>query len=102
MPRAETTLVVVLGAGTFEDEDMNCDAFAHSAEMLNRYFTSPSGYGAPEKNVCFDLFDSPMAPGEIVRSLVTFIAKRSDELRAAGTPAEDIILYYVGHGNRSD
>ena len=101
-PRPETTLAVILGARAFADEDMNSPAFANSAERFREYLVTPApaGFGAPAGNVLFDLFDSGEPPTVIVREMVAFLTRRSAELRAAGADARDLILYYVGHGDK--
>ena len=47
----------------------------------------------------FTFFDSSYDPSTLDDQITTSIQRRMLQLKAAGTPAEDLVVYYVGHGS---
>src|SRR5712692_3594992 len=95
----ESTLAIVLGASEWplSPKLPKSKAFANSAKGFSIFLTAREGFNLPTKNL-LNLFDAGDAPNEINSSISTFLIKRQEELQKAGTPAKDVIAYYVGHG----
>src|SRR4051794_35225182 len=94
-----TTLVLVLGASEWPNAPNlpGLPLFAHSARGFIRYLLSEEGFGVSKNNL-LDLFDSDQPPNGLDHAISTFLIRRQEELRTEGTPAKDLILFYVGHG----
>jgi hypothetical protein len=94
-----TTLVIVLGAGKFPKlpEHMSNAAFRKSSAEFCRYLVDRNGFGLAAPNL-LDLFDNPAGPSEQDEQIGQFLSRRIDDLRRSGSPATDLIVYYVGHG----
>jgi hypothetical protein len=98
-PSPATTLVVLLGASEFPRHGSftSNPAFAASAAALQAYFLDPQGFGLPSENL-LPLFDVDAPLDEIDERIDTFLRERTHALTAGGSPARDVVLYYVGHG----
>jgi hypothetical protein len=97
--RRERTLAVVLGVSDWPryPEFTSAASFRRSALDIADYLSSPEGPNLPKANirVQIDVFED--AP-EILRGLRRFIRDRREYLKNYGTPATDLLIYYVGHG----
>jgi uncharacterized caspase-like protein len=94
------TLAVLLGTGWFPLAPKLAQqgaAFEASGSEFRDYLLSPTGMGLPRENICW-LFDDGRSAVDQLRDLGDFLERRCLELKARGTPASDLILYYVGHG----
>lgn len=92
-----STLVVVLGASEFPRSRLKpSKAFREASESLCSYFLS--GFELPIENL-FAFFDSGYDPDTLDDQLATRLTNRMQQLDTAGTPAMDLIVYYVGHGS---
>jgi hypothetical protein len=98
LPSPKTTLAVILGASKYPDAQgfEATVAFAHAANSFKQYLLAT--LDLPQKNVC-DLFDSIASPSDIEKVIAAFVHQRLTVLDQAGTPARDMLLYYVGHGS---
>ena len=99
----EQTLAIVFGASEwpFYPDFQDAPSFRHSAHEMADYLRSPAGLNLPARNVkvLVDAFDP--AP-EILEQMWDFIRTHRAALAKDGTPATDLLLYYVGHGGFSD
>jgi hypothetical protein len=93
----ERLLAVFLGASTYEESPNLADgsAFYNSANDLRNYLRNT--YAVPRKNIKW-LFDDSHSPSDQLNELARFLSERCAALKVAGTPAEDLLIYYVGHG----
>lgn len=99
-PSPQTTLVVLLGAHhwPYHSQLKDSDAFSKSAKEIWDYFLLPLLFGLPPENR-LDLFDRyQSSPDEVDRKIHDFLAQRISALRQTGTPARDLLFYYIGHG----
>jgi hypothetical protein len=98
-PSPRQTLAVFLGASDFPKAPKLAQgpAFYLSAQGFQQYLGSPQGLGLPRNNVCW-LFDDTRSPSDQLEDIGAFLEDRSAELKKDGTPPQDLILYYVGHG----
>jgi len=95
----ETTLLVVLGASEFPRINIKSSkAFEYAAKSVCSYFASGIGFRLPIENL-FYFFNSPYGPDTLDDQITTRLRTRVQQLEAAGRPARDLILYYVGHGS---
>lgn len=101
--RRESTLAVVLGASEWPayPEFHAAPAFRHSAYQIADYLRDHEGLNLSPRNVKV-LFDSFDDGPEILRQMWDFIRDRRRDLTTLGTPATDLLLYYVGHGGFSE
>src|SRR6266550_2744695 len=99
VPSPQTTLLVLLGASAwpFSPEFQSSEAFANAARRLKAYFLNPRSFGLPPENL-LDLFDADKSPDELDVSMGQFLEQRLTAMKTAGTPAKDLLLYFVGHG----
>jgi hypothetical protein len=93
------TLAVLLGASEFPNAPHLADgrAFTLSAADVKRYFQDEKGLALPRGNV-FSLFDDTRSPSDQLMELTHFLKRRIAELKDAGTPPTQLLIYYVGHG----
>ena len=93
------TLAVFIGASVFRRAPglAQGPAFHKSAEDFRDYVLQPNGLGLPYENLEW-LFDDARSPGEQLENIGMFLDDRCAQLKACGTPAQDLIVYYVGHG----
>lgn len=98
-PSAPTTLVILLGASEWPafPEFSPSAAFTNAASQLKAYFLDPQHFGLPMDNL-LDLFNSEKSNDEQDEQIGKFLESRVGALREAGTPARDVLLYFVGHG----
>jgi hypothetical protein len=96
-----TTLVVVLGASTFPDSELfeGSPAFSNAAGNMLDYFLG--GLGIHPDNIA-TYFDVLLGPNDLELQLSRFLRTRRAEMKAAGAPATDLIIYYVGHGSSDE
>lgn len=94
------TLALILGASAFprSPKMAHGQQFYNSAQDFLEYLTASDGLGLPAGNVNWSLFDDSRSPGDQLRQVRDFLEKRSSHLRQKGTPAQDLIVSYVGHG----
>lgn len=94
-----STLLLILGAKDFPRSDLSSsEAFFNAAASISTYFLSDAGFQMPLENF-FTFFDSSYDPSTLDDQITTSIQRRMLQLKAAGTPAEDLVVYYVGHGS---
>lgn len=93
------TLAVLLGASEFPYAPHLADgrAFTLSAADVRRYFQDEKGLALPRENV-FSLFDDTSSQSDQLMKLTSFLKRRIAELKDAGSPPTQLLLYYVGHG----
>jgi hypothetical protein len=93
----ERLLAVFLGASTYEESPNLADgsAFYNSANDLRNYLRNT--YAVPRKNIKW-LFDDSHSPSDQLNELARFLSERCAALKVDGNPAEDLLIYYVGHG----
>lgn len=93
------TLAVFIGASIFRRAPRLAQgqAFRKSAEDFRDYVLQSDGLGLPHQNLEW-IFDDARSPSEQLEDIGAFLESRCAELKDSGTPAEDLIVYYVGHG----
>lgn len=96
---AETTLVILLGASAWpKSPNLGVgESFANSAHDFRAYLLRVDGFRLPQENL-LDLFDDERTPSEMDEKISKFLHSRISALKERGTPARDLLLYYVGHG----
>jgi formylglycine-generating enzyme required for sulfatase activity len=99
IPARGQTLAIVLGASRWPryPHFQDAPAFRTSLEDVADYLRDPYGFGLPSRNVKV-MIDAHEEASEIILALRRFLAERRRELEEAGTPAADLLFYYVGHG----
>jgi hypothetical protein len=99
-PNARQTLALLLGASVFPRAPKFAQgrAFYSSAQDFREYLTAADGLGLTADNVNWWLFDDNRSPGDQLQEVRDFLERRSNALKSEGTPAQDLILFYVGHG----
>jgi hypothetical protein len=99
-PNPRQTLALLIGASVFPrlPELAQGKAFYNAAQDFLEYLTSSDGLGLPAGNVNWSLFDDSRSPSDQLQLLRDFLEKRSNHLKSKGTPVQDLILSYVGHG----
>jgi hypothetical protein len=92
-------LVVLLGASSFPRAPQIAQgkAFYNSAQGFNEYSIASDGLSLPRENVKW-LFNDPRSASDQMMEIGDFLKRRSIELKNNGTPPQDLIVYYVGHG----
>lgn len=96
-PSPERTLAILLGVSKLPGYPTlpQGSAFSRSAEDFGTYLTSCMQL--PRENVN-DRFDDNRPSSDQLKEISHFLATRCEALKQAGTPASDLIVYYVGHG----
>jgi hypothetical protein len=91
------TLAVLLGASKWHpDSGLNgSKAFAHSSGDFRDYLLRK--FELPQSNL-LDLFDKTDAPSEIDGAIAAFLKRRKTALSKTTTPAQQVVLFYSGHG----
>jgi ABC-type branched-subunit amino acid transport system substrate-binding protein len=99
VPSPKTTLVILLGASRwpFSPEFQASKAFLNSAMELRAYFLNSSQFGLPQENLK-NLFNYDKSSDDLDGEIGHFIEKRMAEMKQAGEPARDLLVYFVGHG----
>src|SRR6266849_2069381 len=97
--KPSSILAVILGASVFPDSPKlgESRAFYNSQADIKDYFSDVHGLAIPKHNI-FSLFDDSRSPAEQLTEIAKFLSKRTEELRSEGSPAKDLLFYYVGHG----
>jgi hypothetical protein len=92
-----TTLAIILGAAEFPHAPVlsGGPAYANSASGFREYLSAQFRLSDP--NVLY-LFDDARSPSDMDDAISRFLRARVETLSTAGTPARDLIFYYVGHG----
>lgn len=95
----ERTLAIVFGASEWPDypDFIAAPSFGRSAREVADYLCDAKGLDLPRRNVQV-LIDTFESASELVEQMHGFIQRRRAELRQSGTPATDLLIYYVGHG----
>jgi len=98
-PSPQTTLVILLGASVWPFSTLaNSSAYAKSANKVRDYFHHPHLFGLPSEN-WLDLFEKHQnSPNDVDQAISDFLEQRLSQMEQAGTPARDILFYYIGHG----
>jgi hypothetical protein len=93
------TLAVILGASRFPRYPQlhQGPSFYNSAAGLMEYLEDAKGMGLPSENILW-LFDDSESPSEQLVEIAEFLTRRDAQLKTVGTRAEDLLIYYVGHG----
>ncbi|MBN3753692.1 hypothetical protein G3N95_12140 [Paraburkholderia sp. Tr-20389] len=95
-PVPERTLVVILGASVYPDNDaLSNERFKNSAEEIRRYLLDASKFNLPQGNLLW-LFDDDRRPTDLNDQLELFLQsamRKPEDCRPL-----DVIVYYVGHG----
>ncbi|HLN30617.1 MAG TPA: SAM-dependent methyltransferase [Gemmataceae bacterium] len=102
-PNPASTLAIILGASEFTaglDALKGHASFAGSAKRFYEYLVSPQEFGLPKQNIVF-LFDELLSSTEVYNKIITRIPQRAAQLKAAGSPPRDLLVYYVGHAGFS-
>ena len=102
-PKPESTLAIIFGASTWPKYPAFQDlpGSKASAEALRDYLLDEKGFGLPDENLRY-LFDAHEGSPGILADMSRFLRERTKELRERGQPAQDIIVFYVGHGGFAD
>jgi hypothetical protein len=102
---ARQTLAVLMGASSIPRAPKLAQgrAFYLSAWDFQEYLLDETGLNLARNNILW-LFDDSRSSSDQMRDLGDFLKSRSDYLKNSGTPPQDLIVYYVGHGlfSRSD
>jgi hypothetical protein len=98
-PNPRQTLVVLLGASLFPraPKIAQGQAFYNSAQGFNEYLMASDGLSLPSENIKW-LFNDNRSPSDQLLDIGGFLEGRSVDLKNNGTPPQDLIVYYVGHG----
>ncbi len=98
-PASKQTLAIIFGASTFRRAPKLAQgrAFNNSAQDFNEYLVSANGMGLPRENINW-LFDDSRSPSDQLQDIRDFLETRTAELTSQGTPPQDLLVYYVGHG----
>lgn len=99
-PSPQTTLAILLGASDWPNykELTGSPAFTKSANKVRNYFCNPGLFGLPSEN-WLDLFDQHQDnPNEVDLKISKFLSSRISQMKQSGTPAKDLLFYYIGHG----
>ncbi len=98
-PSPQTTLGILLGASEWQSPTLqDSRAFARSAHKVRDYFLHSGPFKMPPEN-WKDLFDTSLGSfNEIDQEIGDFLGKRQAAMEQMGTPARDLIVYYIGHG----
>lgn len=96
---ASRTLAVLLGASKFpKDPSLSGNSsFSASAEDLKEYLIDKNGFCLPQENLLW-LFDSLRSQSDQLTEIANFLMHRMRELEGEGSPANNLLIYYVGHG----
>jgi Caspase domain len=96
-PSPQTTLAIILGAKEFPKAPAftASSAFFNAAQGFEQYLLSK--FGLPKENL-LNLFDSAEPFSVQYEEMVKHVKQQVAALAEAGTPARDIVVYYVGHG----
>src|SRR5436190_3003988 len=92
-------LAVILGASNFPDAPKLSEgrAFYLSAADIKQYLSHESGLAIPRHNI-LSLFDDSRSPTDQLMEIAKFLSRRTLELKNEGSRAQDLLIYYVGHG----
>jgi hypothetical protein len=92
-------LAVLLGASRYPNAPQLAAgrAFYLSASDIEEYLCDERGLAIPPQNLC-SLFDDARSPTEQLIEITNFLQHRTRDLKAGGSPAQDLLIYYVGHG----
>lgn len=98
-PSPQTTLGILLGASSWPYTNLSSSlAFTKSAHKIRGYFLYSDHFGVRPEN-WLDLFDTPLSsPNEIDQVIGAFLQERILRMKQGGTPARDLLFYYIGHG----
>ena len=98
-PSPQTSLLILLGASAWPlyPDFQGSEAFANAVRRLKAYFLNPRPFGLPAENL-LDLFDSEKGADELDVEMSQFLERRLIDMKKAGNPARDVLLYFVGHG----
>lgn len=96
---ASRTLAVLLGASKFpKDAGLSENrSFSASAEDVKEYLVDKNGFGVPQENLLW-LFDSLRSQSDQLTEIAGFLMRRMQQLESEGSPASNLLVYYVGHG----
>jgi hypothetical protein len=72
-------------------------SFYSSAFDFREYLLDQQGLALPRRNV-FSLFDDSRSPSDQLVAIAEFLMRRAEELKMEGLRAQDLLIYYVGHG----
>src|SRR4051794_1489355 len=92
-------LAVLLGASTYPNAPKLAAgrAFYISADDVQAYLSDEGGMALPRRNI-LSLFDDSRSPSDQLVEVASFLVRRTLELKTEGVRAEDLLIYYVGHG----
>lgn len=98
-PSPQTTLVILLGASEWPQyhDFQSSKAFANAAKGIRDYFLNQQTFGLPDVNL-LDLFDSEKSADDQDKEISQFLNRHVRDMKEAGNPARDVLLYFVGHG----
>jgi photosystem II stability/assembly factor-like uncharacterized protein len=92
-------LAIILGARAFPHAPKLAGgrAFLNSAIDMEEYLTDEHGLGLSPRNI-LSLFDDSRSPSEQLIEVARFLEVKTQDLKNQGSRAEDLLIYYVGHG----
>jgi hypothetical protein len=99
-----STIAVIFGASEWEHAGLPvAPSFRRSAARLMQYLLAPEprGHGL-DPDLALNLFDDPSPPSDILHRMREEIRRRVSERKIEGRPINDILLYYIGHGELDD
>jgi hypothetical protein len=98
-PTRQYTLALLLGASSFDYAPSLAQGrrFYNSAYDFREYLLAAEGLNLHYNNV-LSLFDDSQAPSDQLKRARDFLEKKTAALRHEGTPPQNLIVYYIGHG----
>lgn len=98
-PSPQTTLVILLGASEWPQyhDFQSSKAFANAVKGIRDDFLNQQTFGLPDVNL-LDLFDSEKSADDQDKEISQFLNRHVRDMKEAGNPARDVLLYFVGHG----
>lgn len=98
-PNSRRTLAVLFGASSYRRAPKLAQgrSFYNSAQDFYEYLIAVDGLNLPRENINW-LFDDSRSPGDQLQDIRDFLENRSARLRQEGIEAQDLVLFYVGHG----
>jgi len=99
-PQPDTTIAIIFGASRWPrcPKFQDAPSLERSAHAFIQFLRSEKGLGIPDPNI-ENLFDSWYDPSEQLGKAEIFIKQRRKECEKQGKSVNDLLLFYVGHGD---
>src|SRR5688572_7430224 len=97
----DTILAIIIGAQEWPQAPAleGSKVFENSAHDFEAYLLEEHGFNLSPDNV-LNLFDSNSSVNEIDEKIDAFLDKRCRAMKDAGARLSDLLVYYVGHGEK--